>query len=82
MLEQVLSYGKTALSRSDHRPWAQGVAVGAGGKGVRGNHIDRRKSWIWGLRWKVQVRRAGKFCRWKSCTWGEKPRTISELPQT
>lgn len=27
VLEQVLSYGKTAMSRGAHRPWALGMAV-------------------------------------------------------
>lgn len=30
MLEQVLNCGKTALSRSDHRSWALGMAVWVG----------------------------------------------------
>ena len=34
LLEQVPSYDKTPLSRSDHRPWGQGMAAGAGRKGA------------------------------------------------
>lgn len=36
VLEQVLSHGKTALSRNDHRSWALGMAVGAGEREVSG----------------------------------------------
>lgn len=36
VLEQVLSYGKMALSRNDHRSWAPGMAVGAGEMEVSG----------------------------------------------
>lgn len=77
VLERVLSYGKTALSRMDHRSRALGRAVRVGGgrgQGRPGRH--RRKSWT-GAQVGSSSERAGKLCRWQVRVWGGELRTTS-----